>query len=407
MLSSKEKQLIEHINQGQLEEVRLLLNDPEVNLNHGDDEGMSPLMHAVFKGHYEMVRMLIERGADVNFDEHPQKYTALMFAAIRAHPSIVNLLLESGANAKHLNSLNRTASQMAAFVGQHEIVAMIGNFTPIADLEYYTKVHGLETEPKLKKHLLKPLNELLRKVNINPVRVLIELNARPELVDDLKSIGNVLESMCDKEMLQQSQQNNEPFALKLWHLSQLCRFYDRQLKQSKSKCSDQADGELLQKTTEKIVKHWLDGRQHNGFPVRLEEFLRNTVREFKYRDCALFIGLVQQLASIKIGDEPSALSRMMQSINGQKGFADEEVASCSTCGELNPPKKCAKCKYAAYCDPFCQRCHWPTHRLFCDELKQRREMEEIEKKLKEQELKDEEDRLHAVCNMPSVPTESS
>lgn len=403
MLSDKEKQLIEHINKNEVEEVRLLLDNGEVNLNRPDSEGMTPLLHSAFKGHYDIARLLVERGADVNFNGHPQRYSALMFAAIGGHLSVVNLLLESGANAKHTNSLNRTASQMAAFVGQHEAVVVISDFTPIADLEYYTRVHGLETEPRLKKHLVKPLNELLRKVNTNPVRVLFELNARPELTQDLRSIANVLESMCDKEMSQTGQKTNESLGMKLWHLSQMCRFYDRQLKQSiEHSGSGQPDAELLRKTTEKIVKHWIDGRQHDGFPFKLEEFLRNTVREFKYRDSGLFINLVQELASVKIGDEPSALTRLMQSINNQKGFHDDVIRSCSTCGELNPPKKCSKCKYAAYCDQFCQKCHWPTHKMFCDELRKRREIEEIERKMVEQELKDEEDQLQQVENEVNI-----
>lgn len=44
--------------------------------------GMTPLMHAAYKGKVDMCRLLLRHGADVNCNEHEHGYTALMFAGL-------------------------------------------------------------------------------------------------------------------------------------------------------------------------------------------------------------------------------------------------------------------------------------------------------------------------------------
>ena len=43
---------------------------------------MTPLQHAAFRGKYDVADLLLSAGANVNSDEHENKYTALMFAAL-------------------------------------------------------------------------------------------------------------------------------------------------------------------------------------------------------------------------------------------------------------------------------------------------------------------------------------
>lgn len=52
--------------------------------------GMTPLMHAAYKGKVDMCRLLLRHGADVNCNEHEHGYTALMFAGLSG-----NILLNS------------------------------------------------------------------------------------------------------------------------------------------------------------------------------------------------------------------------------------------------------------------------------------------------------------------------
>lgn len=43
---------------------------------------MTSLQHAAFRGNFELCEWLLARGADVNTDQHENKYTTLMFAAL-------------------------------------------------------------------------------------------------------------------------------------------------------------------------------------------------------------------------------------------------------------------------------------------------------------------------------------
>ena len=77
---------------------------------------------------------------------------------------MTRLLLISGAKTYHTNSLGRTANQMAGFVGNHAIVALINNYVPKSDVDYYTVPNGLEKEPKLPSEVSQPLYDVIMQV---------------------------------------------------------------------------------------------------------------------------------------------------------------------------------------------------------------------------------------------------
>lgn len=105
------------------------------------------------------------------------------------------MMLDAGAETKQVNSVGRTAAQMAAFVGetswdwlsgdcggvhvnlcslltgQHDCVTVINNFFSLAKLEFYTRPHGLEREPRLPPTLAGPLHRIIMTTNLNPVKV--------------------------------------------------------------------------------------------------------------------------------------------------------------------------------------------------------------------------------------------
>lgn len=93
-----------------LEKTKLLFSDVnEVNLP--DSTGTTLLMVASALGRIELVRFLLEKGADINAQD---KYgdTALMDAA-SDHPEVVELLLEKGADVNIRNKLGKTALEWA------------------------------------------------------------------------------------------------------------------------------------------------------------------------------------------------------------------------------------------------------------------------------------------------------
>jgi hypothetical protein len=80
-----------------------------------------------------------KQGADVNETKHSHKYTTLHFAALSGKLDVVNLLLDHGANSEMINSIGKTASQIGAFVGNHEVVSLINNYIPQMVLDKYFK----------------------------------------------------------------------------------------------------------------------------------------------------------------------------------------------------------------------------------------------------------------------------
>lgn len=66
----------------------------------------SLLMEAAALGHTEMVKYLIQEGANCNFGDF-QKMTPLMLASINGHADVVKLLLEAGANPNSIMSINK------------------------------------------------------------------------------------------------------------------------------------------------------------------------------------------------------------------------------------------------------------------------------------------------------------
>lgn len=370
-MTDDEKGLMNAITRSNFDEIQTIVRTSNLKLNFVDENGMTPLQNACYKGDLETCKFLIERGADVNANQHVHGYTALMFAALGGHGSIVSLLLDSGASTSAVNSVGRTASAMAAFVGQHKVVAIINNFVPKEEIEAYTRKDEKKDEKKealLPYYLVDPVHTLVRSINVHPVRLIFAINANKGLLDHGKKVKTVLHSLRDKEM--QKEDPNEALALKFHFLA----FFVEEIMKFDSK-NDSTEPNRLEPSRfepsrfEPLIKTWIKGRDEDGFPVNLEIMLRASIREFPFRDSVLFLQLVKTLSSVEIGSEPSAVSILFQSINGQKGF-DDDVPVCSTCCEPLPPKRCSACQTVPYCDQYCQKLHWFTHKKFCSKLKQ-------------------------------------
>lgn len=107
------------------EAVKYVLENKLKPIDCIDEHGTTPLQYASFRGIYDLCKVLIKKGADVNAKTHDQGYSALMFAAISNHTSVVRLLLENDADVDYTNLIGRNASQMACFVNSLESVDLI------------------------------------------------------------------------------------------------------------------------------------------------------------------------------------------------------------------------------------------------------------------------------------------
>jgi ankyrin repeat and MYND domain-containing protein 2 len=299
----------------------------------------------------------------VNSSKHEYCYTALHFAALSGNADVCLQLLIAGANANALNSVGRTASQMAGFVSNHKCVSTINNFVSRSEVEYFTKIQGQQTEPSLPPILLDSFHKFLIQPNIHPVRVCLNLQQFGIVPDHYKTIRKVLELMTEREM-KRSKEVNELMAFKYHYLAWIvkeiisCRDHFQARKTKEQEKDSKSD--YLELFIKRVLKPNKDGQLDY-----LEVTIRECVREFQFRECTVFQQVVRQLASKE--NNLSAMEVIKQAINGQRGFQDFN-AFCSTCGDEKPDKKCSKCKQVQYCDRECQRLHWWLHKKECARL---------------------------------------
>ncbi|CAL1292895.1 unnamed protein product [Larinioides sclopetarius] len=360
-LSAKEKELFQYAQERNYDEVKRLITEEEnIYVDCIDADGMTPLQHAAYKGCYKLCKLLLDCGADVNLTKHVSRYSALTFAGLSGKADVVRLLLEHGASTTSVNSINKTAAQMAAFVGNHHIVSIINNFIPIQEIEYFNKTQGLEKEPKLPLSLTPIVHKMAIMTNINPVRLAMCIQNNPSLLENAKKVVKVFNILAEKYFKSES---NELLSLKFHHLAYVLSGCEKYYNEYKAK--DESSEKSIKECLNPMIKHLIKG-DINGFPVNLEKFLRQDIREYPYIDCSLFQQLVRTLSPVKIGDEPSAISIIGEAVNGQRGV--DNYSNCATCGDPNAEKKCSACKSVQYCDKTCQKLHWFTHKTICSHL---------------------------------------
>ncbi|KAL8570958.1 hypothetical protein ACOMHN_037818 [Nucella lapillus] len=373
-LSETEQKLMDAVLKGTIQEIAALLKEPGVRIDCLDKTGMTPLQHACFKGRADICQFLLENGANVNSNYHENNYSTLHFAALSGNVEVTNLVLEAGAKTDQTNSVNRTAAQMAAFVGQHQCVRAINNFFPKSKLEEFTVPHGFEKEPKLPPALLSPLLQLINMTNLNPVKVALYLKDHRDMVLESYKVCKVLDVIVEKNM--KSKETNDVQAVKCHYYASIVRLANKTMKNSED-------------TLDAFVKNLVKGREQDGFPEMQDRLIRQALKDFPYPESQLLQTLVRQISSVKIGEGVSALSTLL---SGMYGPSFEDDTACTTCGEPKASKNCSACKCTQYCNQVCQKLHWPTHKKFCkmlgDEF-QRREAERLQAEEKEKKEKEE------------------
>jgi ankyrin repeat protein len=100
---------------GDLDKVKVILNDVQANVNAQDSYGRTPLIRASKKGHLEVVKYLLANGANVNANSDD----ALRSASNRGHLEVVRYLVEHGAN---VNALDDDPLAEASDNGHLEVV---------------------------------------------------------------------------------------------------------------------------------------------------------------------------------------------------------------------------------------------------------------------------------------------
>jgi ankyrin repeat protein len=139
------------IRQNDLTQLKALLDQgsapngsaPKGNADTADDRGITPLMYAAEIGSLDAMRLLIDRGADVN-RQNAFGSTALMWSV--ADPAKVRLLLDHGAQVNLAARSGRTALIIAAFTNPSaEVVRLLlakGAKVDVVDQRHVTPLNA-------------------------------------------------------------------------------------------------------------------------------------------------------------------------------------------------------------------------------------------------------------------------
>jgi ankyrin repeat protein len=101
------------IQYNNLEAINTILNEEHINLNRVDNIGWTPLTFAGKRGTVDTVKMLLDHGADVNFQNN-YGLTALMTASSDRNVDVIKLLIQYGADVNIKDRNGETALIMAA-----------------------------------------------------------------------------------------------------------------------------------------------------------------------------------------------------------------------------------------------------------------------------------------------------
>jgi hypothetical protein len=117
------------VEHGHSEIVKLLIeHGADVNASCYIDSFETPLHRAVVDDNIEIAKLLIQNGADVNARRSFDGLTPLHLAALNGYSKMVRLLLENGADPSIRDNFGNTASELAREEDHEEVANIIEGF---------------------------------------------------------------------------------------------------------------------------------------------------------------------------------------------------------------------------------------------------------------------------------------
>ncbi|KAJ8950176.1 hypothetical protein NQ314_008029 [Rhamnusium bicolor] len=110
-----DKTMVDHIKEGNIEEVKKYLNSSNIiaTINESDADGLAPIHWAADSGFLEIVKILINSGAEVNLQDADGQ-TALHYASSCGHVECVKYLLEQGGQTDSIDNEGCTPLSVAS-----------------------------------------------------------------------------------------------------------------------------------------------------------------------------------------------------------------------------------------------------------------------------------------------------
>ncbi|XP_051533099.1 ankyrin repeat and KH domain-containing protein 1-like isoform X2 [Myxocyprinus asiaticus] len=109
---------------GFLDVVKVLLKEG-ANIEDHNENGHTPLMEAASAGHVEVAHVLLEYGAGINTHSNEFKESALTLACYKGHLDMVRFLLEAGADQEHKTDEMHTALMEACMDGHVGVARLL------------------------------------------------------------------------------------------------------------------------------------------------------------------------------------------------------------------------------------------------------------------------------------------
>ncbi|XP_015120121.1 ankyrin repeat domain-containing protein 17 isoform X3 [Diachasma alloeum] len=107
------------------EDVVKVLLEAGANVEDHNENGHTPLMEAASAGHVPVAKILLENGAGINTHSNEFKESALTLACYKGHLDMVRFLLEAGADQEHKTDEMHTALMEASMDGHVEVARLL------------------------------------------------------------------------------------------------------------------------------------------------------------------------------------------------------------------------------------------------------------------------------------------
>uniref|UniRef100_A0A1I7SF77 ANK_REP_REGION domain-containing protein n=1 Tax=Bursaphelenchus xylophilus TaxID=6326 RepID=A0A1I7SF77_BURXY len=333
-LTPDEEDAFRLVNEGKYDEVIRLIDSSKVRVNCLDSTGMNLLDQASHKGDVNFVQQLIERGANVDNKAQNDGFTCLMFAALRGNPHLCDLLLTHGARAHAVTKMNKTATEMAALVNNHECVSIINSYISREEVDVILHPQGKQSSEIYPESLVDLLHLLTRRHLIHPILIAIELYKRPECIDYRKKMIYVVDMLFERQM--RTKEPNEILAMKLWFVLTGLRKIEEFVKVKQQ----EKDLRNLMRGYIRALSAWkeVDNVIRRSF---LERFLFSTSLGFPYQHSLIFKALGRALKEVKPGRFPNVFTVICSVLFGQRFVVTSGF--CSLCGKPKSEFECSKC----------------------------------------------------------------
>uniref|UniRef100_A0AAF5DBB4 MYND-type domain-containing protein n=1 Tax=Strongyloides stercoralis TaxID=6248 RepID=A0AAF5DBB4_STRER len=378
--NEKINELFELIQKGDNVEVKKLITDKIVSINCLDENGLSPIDQAAFKGNEELVKWLLDNKANPHNKANKDGYTSLMFAALSGNSNICELLLEAGVNSEALNVLGKSASEIAAFTGQHECVSTINSYITYDCVDKILHPNGDKSSEIYPQALVKFIHELVKGNEIHPVRIIFKIINNMVIKQYPKKILWVIDRLFERQLRFKS--SNEMMSLKLW----IIYFPLNEVMKFVKKCENDNKNNEENFDTEKILlsfaKRVIEKKKGSVIKEYEEILLKNTIQAFPYKQSLLHHTILRSLTRIKDVTRSYVYNTIIRGLYGEQLLMNSKT--CETCGFIGAKLRCQRCK-TTYCSVECQKFDWSFHKNCCKLLAQLNKEEEI---LSVEELQD-------------------